>query len=116
MILNLHDNCRRKKYGGIGDPINDKEYISRRPGLQGVGASNLPLSSSSLLFSTNSDALSETSSSSRPKTLLIQLKQSNSGVLVSCRESPANVSEAVVPTEPASNAQEASHQGELCGR
>lgn len=114
MILNLHDNCRRKKYGGIGDPINDKEYISRRPGLQGVGASNLPLSSSSLLFSTNSDALSETSS--RPKTLLIQLKQSNSGVLVSCRESPANVSEAVVPTEPASNAQEASHQGELCGR
>jgi hypothetical protein len=37
-------------------------------------------------------------------------------VLVSCRESPANVSEAVVPTEPESNGQEASHQGELCGR
>lgn len=51
------------------------EYVARQPGLQGVGASNVPLSSSNLHFTAASEVVATHSSANRPKKLLVQFEQ-----------------------------------------
>lgn len=86
MLTEIGFLCRRKRFEGIDELINDKGYM-RRPGLQGVV---LPVSCSSPRFSAHSHDASSQGSDFDAETDHFQPESVKAEKLESSRESPVH--------------------------